>query len=439
MSAVPGHSVLQRLDSLVDWERAKRAAMCVDLSPQLDLMQRLGQPHLASSVVHVTGTKGKGSVCALVEAGLRAAGWKVGRYGSQHLESLCERVILDGRLIDEDFFDRCLTQALDARDAACTASTHAKAATWFDVVTAAAFVAFKEASVDWTVVEVGLGGRLDATNVVQPRACVITNIGLEHTDILGKTRAQIAEQKSGIIKPGVPVITGVSAHDEAGQVIARQAEKMQAPVTFVPTEHLLGVGQRNLAVARATLSVLGEQGVRHRLHHRPIEGADLTDEHAQGSRLPGRMERMWMRSRVDERAREVQVVLDGAHVDFALKAVIDELRLDPQCRGPLAVVFALGPDKNAQAMLSQLRGQTEWVVCTTLEPGRPCWPCDDLSGMGQRMGLNTISVAGFNAALDHAYDWALTSADPSAWILVTGSLHLVGALRSRLHSSVSKA
>jgi dihydrofolate synthase/folylpolyglutamate synthase len=209
------HETLTRLDDLTDWERRPRDAMRVGLNPMLDLMLRLGDPHLSFRSVHVAGTKGKGSVCALVEAGLLRAGYNVGRYSSPHLQHVTERISIDQTPVDETCLAGALTIALDAYEEARRDNTAAATATWFDVMTAAAFIAFREAGVEWAVVEVGLGGRLDSTNVIDAEVAVVTNIELEHTEVLGPTRAEIAREKVGILKSGAVLVTPLSIYDEA--------------------------------------------------------------------------------------------------------------------------------------------------------------------------------------------------------------------------------
>ena len=174
--------------------------MRVGLEPMLDLAHRLGDPQSSFRSIHVAGTKGKGSVSALIEAALVRAGLRVGRYASPHVERITERVSLDGREIDAGSLARALNSALDAYEAAREAKTPAADATWFDLLTAAAFIIFAETKREWAVVEVGLGGRLDSTNIVIGEVAVVTNIGLEHTEILGKTRSAIAREKVGILK-----------------------------------------------------------------------------------------------------------------------------------------------------------------------------------------------------------------------------------------------
>src|SRR5208283_3282076 len=193
-------AAMARLDALTDWERRPRSRMRVGLEPARDLAARLGDPEKAFRAVHVGGTKGKGSVSALIEAALVRAGLSVGRYGSPHVERVTERVSLQGRDVDPARLARGLDLTLDAYEAARREGTAAAGATWFDCLTLAAFAIFREAGVEWAVVEVGLGGRLDSTNVVNGEIAIVTNIGLEHTEILGSTRAAIAREKVGVLK-----------------------------------------------------------------------------------------------------------------------------------------------------------------------------------------------------------------------------------------------
>ena len=225
---------MARLDALTDWERRPRRTMRVGLAPMLDLAARLGDPHRAFRSIHVAGTKGKGSVSALIEAALARAGLAVGRYGSPHVERVNERVSVGGRDVDDRTLARGLARALDAYEAARRERTAAAEATWFDLLTAAAFVIFREAGVEWAVVEVGLGGRLDSTNVVAGEIAVVTNIGLEHTEILGGTRGAIAGEKVGILKPGAVLVTTLDRDDEAGRVVQARADELGCSVVRAP-------------------------------------------------------------------------------------------------------------------------------------------------------------------------------------------------------------
>ena len=179
-------------------------------------MERLGSPHLGFRVVHVTGTKGKGAVCALVEAAMRRAGLSVGRYASPHLHRVNERISSNGIAVSDNDLAAALRAAIDAYNSARLDGTPAADATWFDMVTAAAFVSFKAAGVAWVVAEVWLGGRHDSTNVLNGEIAVVTNVELEHTEVLGKTRAAIAYEKAGILKPSAVLVTPLHRDDEVG-------------------------------------------------------------------------------------------------------------------------------------------------------------------------------------------------------------------------------
>ncbi|MFM8560363.1 MAG: bifunctional folylpolyglutamate synthase/dihydrofolate synthase, partial [bacterium] len=172
------------------------------------LLAGLGHPETRFRSVHVAGTNGKGSVCALVERVLRAAGHRTGLYTSPHLLDFRERIRVDGEWASED--------ELLARLAAIEALPDAAGATFFEVATALAFDRFARSGVEWAVVEVGLGGRLDSTNVLAPAVCAITSIGLDHAEILGDTHTAIAAEKAGILKPGVPAVSAVE-HDAASR------------------------------------------------------------------------------------------------------------------------------------------------------------------------------------------------------------------------------
>ena len=190
---------LARLDARIDWERRDRSAgWRVDLDPIHDLLVRTGRPDRGFRICHVAGSKGKGSVASLIAAGLRRAGRRVGVYASPHVERIHERIALDGTPIDDAGLVRALTAALDAVEEAERDGGAAAGASWFDIVTAAALCAFRDAGVDWAVLEVGLGGRLDSTNAIDPPAlAVVMTIALEHTAILGSTLAEIAAEKGG--------------------------------------------------------------------------------------------------------------------------------------------------------------------------------------------------------------------------------------------------
>lgn len=418
--------VAARLQALVDWERGPRGAMRVDLAPQRDLLARLGEPQRRFRSVHVAGTKGKGSVCALIEAGLANAGWRTGRYASPHVDHVTERICHAGRPVAARDFERWAAQALDARDAACRDGTPGARASWFDVITAAAFTSFAEARLDWAVVEVGMGGLLDSTNVIEPELALVTNIGFEHVEVLGPTLADIAGQKAGIVKPGRPVLTPLGDDSESGRVIAQRAAALGAPLIVCAELQRLGLQARNLGLARHALDALGRLGHRAPATRRPLDGRMLTDALAQQTRLPGRLERLAFAGSAGE---PLPLVLDGAHVGFALAGVLQECAALTERHGPPVVVLALGPDKDVPAIVAALSQRVHHVVCTRLGEGRPCRPARELAQRLGDRGVGAVACDDPFDALDRALDAARAA---SRWLLVTGSLHLVGTLRPRL-------
>ncbi|KMO21017.1 bifunctional folylpolyglutamate synthase/dihydrofolate synthase [Methylobacterium platani] len=411
--------VLDRLDRLTDWEKRPRGGMRVGLAPMRDLLHRLGEPQASLRVIHVAGTKGKGSVCALIEAGLMRAGLRVGCYASPHVESVVERVCLQGRPVGEAVLARALARALDAHEAARRDDTAGADATWFDVLTAAALAVFGEAGLDWAVIEVGLGGRLDSTNAVDGAVAVVTNIGLEHTEILGDTRAAIAAEKVGILKPGAGLVTTLPPDDEAGAVLAARAAALGCPVLRPPAPGG-SIAQENAGLAGLVLGYLGAGGARGR-DGSPL-GAGLLDAAARaGAVLPGRLERRALRTAHGP----VPVVLDGAHVPFNLAAVMRDLGRDPDLAGPCTALVALAGDKDAAGFLAVLARHAGYVVATEM-PERRGHAAAALRALAAAEGVEAEAVAMPDAALARAADLA---ARRGGWLLVTGSLHLVGALR----------
>jgi dihydrofolate synthase / folylpolyglutamate synthase len=409
------------LDALTDWERRPRNTMRVGLEPMQDLATRLGDPQKSFRSIHVAGTKGKGSVSALIEAALARADRRVGRYASPHVESITERVSVQGHDVDEPTLARALNRALDAYEAARKGGTAAANATWFDLLTAAAFIIFAETQREWAVIEVGLGGRLDSTNIVDGEIAVVTNIALEHTEILGRTRAAIAGEKVGILKPGAVLITTLDADDEAGRVVQTRADELGARVKRTRLDASSPIEQVNFALAAAVLGELRRKGVRGRSGE-PVGAALLDADTRLAARLPGRMERF----DVDFGPGRLPVVMDGAHVPFNIGAVLRDLAFAPDLSGPCVAIVALAADKDAHGFVAELAGRASAVVFTDVPGSSRGRSPVELKALAESLGLVGEVEPDAKRALKRGIELATKA---NAWLLVTGSLYLVGALR----------
>ena len=410
-----------RLDALTDWERRPRNAMRVGLEPMQDLAARLGDPQKSFRSVHVAGTKGKGSVSALIEAALAHAGLRVGRYASPHVERITERVSVQGHDVDEPTLAGALNRALDAYEAARKAGTAAVNATWFDLLTAAAFIIFAETQREWAVIEVGLGGRLDSTNVVDGEIAVVTNIALEHTEILGRTRAAIAGEKVGILKPGAVLVTTLDADDEAGRVLQARADELGSRVKRTRADASAPIEQINLALAAAVLGELRRKGVSGRSGE-PISATLLDGATRAAARLPGRMERF----DVEIAPGRLPVIMDGAHVPFNIGAVLRDLALTTDLSGPCVAIVALAADKDAEGFVAELRGRASTILFTDLPGSSRGRSPVELKALAESLGFVSEVEPEAKRALKRGLELAC---EANAWLLVTGSLYLVGALR----------
>ncbi|ASS54066.1 bifunctional folylpolyglutamate synthase/dihydrofolate synthase [Rhizobium leguminosarum] len=419
---------LAELDQLTNWERRPRGDMRVDLEPMRDLARRLGDPQNSFRIVHVAGTKGKGSTCALIEAGLARAGFSVGRYASPHVMHITERVSIDGRPVGEERLADALGAALSAFKDARREATDGQGATWFDILTVSALLIFRSERVEWAVLETGLGGRWDSTNIVQSDVAVITNIDLEHTEILGKTRAAIAFEKAGIIKRGATVVTLLPEADEAGAVVSARAAELGCALRRPTVPADATIEQRNVALAGTVLDVLGKMGVMTKgasAMAAPLGEQLLDPSTIATARLPGRLEKIAVNITSHGDNAKVNVVLDGAHVPFNLAAVLSDLSQEEKYRAPCIAVMSIADDKDAAGLLSTMTRHDISIIFTTV--GARSRSPEQLKTIADTLGLLSIVM------LDplEAYQEALAGATESgAWVLVTGSLYLVGIIRA---------
>ncbi len=402
------------------------------LSNSLKLMELMGDPHRAFRSIHVAGTNGKGSTSAFLAGVLGAAGYRVGLYTSPHLVSFTERIRINGAPITE-----ARTVDLAQRVRARYRGTPLNP-TFFEVTTAMAFTCFAEEKVDIAVVETGMGGRLDATNVIEPLASVITNIDLEHTEFLGETLELIAAEKAGIIKPGVPVVTG-AAQAPVISVIERTAAERRAPLLqlsrdFRPADLQPGPEQQftyrgvNTDYERLRIGMLGRYQVDNAclalaagecLRNAGVTiGEDAVRSGLGQARWEGRLELV---------ARKPDVYLDGAHNPASarmLAAAVRDLRL-PYRR--LVLVLGILGDKDYRGIIAELAPLADHVIVT-----RPAYSrAMDLAGLSAEVRAVHGSV-GSAETVERAVAQARAEAAREDLILVTGSLYVVGDARAAL-------
>ncbi len=401
---------LTRLNARINWERRDRSkGWRVDLAPIAALLEALGEPHLGYRLIHVAGSKGKGSVSSLVTHGLRLGGERVGTYGSPHVESITERVRIDGECIGEAELETAILSVLEVVEAAEAEDSVAGEASWFDIMTAAALVAFRSMGVTYAVLEVGLGGRLDSTNVIpSPEVAVVTTIALEHTEILGSTYAAIAGEKGGIVKAGTHFVSGCDPNSEAGLTLAQIARDRGV------AEHVVAWSAQdqtfediNVRIARAVMAALGARG---------LVDLSIDETVIAAARLPGRMEYGAMGA--------VPVVLDGAHVPSSVQMAVDEARR--RYPGPFWVVLAVHHEKDAAALAEPFVRHAEGVIATTV-PGTGVH-CSETELAERISGARIETMGDPQEALREAVHRCQSLA--GGWVFVTGSLYLVGAVRS---------
>lgn len=414
------------------------------IRPGLDTIRRLtaalGDPQTAYPSIIVAGTNGKGSVTAMIDAALRAAGYRTGRYTSPHLTSITERFTVDGAAIDEPALRAETARVLRRADALRAAGNLPHPPTFFEAATAIALSWFRRAAVDAAVVEVGLGGRLDATNVLTPVAGVITSIGLDHQAHLGDTIEAIAAEKAGVVKPGMVVVTTETAPAALAvfeDACARRGARLvragadttttlrpgaRGPRIEVTTPNhrypafrpgLAGAHQRsNAAGAMRLLETLADAGL-------PV-GADAIVRGLSDVTWPGRLDLV----RVPGRGA---VLLDAAHNPAAAAALARYLRGAFPDRLPL--VCAVMRDKDADGIIDRLAPCASRIVCTAPDTPRAT-PAQTLAARvrARAAGLPVTVEDDPRRALEAAWSTART-------VCATGSVFLVGALLAALRGT----
>jgi dihydrofolate synthase/folylpolyglutamate synthase len=406
----------------------------IDLS--LDRMQRilarLDHPERRlPPVIHVAGTNGKGSTVAYLRAILEAAGLKVHVYTSPYLVRLNECVRLAGTLVsDEDLRDALLE---------CERANGGEPITEFEMKTAAAFLLFAKVPADVLLLEVGLGGRLDSTNVVEtPFACVITPIGIDHVEFLGNSLIQIAGEKAGIIKRGVPVISAEQL-PEAQAVIEQRAKQMRSPLHAAGQDWHVGVERGRLVYQdeRGLLDLAAPRLFgRHQFDNAGLAIATLRtqtlfrignaayERGVAGAEWPARMQRLTSGKLVDQAPRDAEIWLDGGHnADGGRVAAAALGDLEERVSRPLVLIVGMMGNKDAKGFLANFAGLTRHIIVVPIPETENAMPPDVLADAVRALGMRVEAASDVAAALQSLTRLAY---EIPPRILIAGSLYLAG-------------
>ncbi len=422
------------LSSLSDYERlriVRYTSQNFDLDRMRLLLKKLGNPHDQFKSVHIAGTKGKGSTCAMIGSMLQATGLKVGIYTSPHLIDIRERIVINGEMISHSDFARLV------RDIEPIVARMKPIPSYFDVLTAVAFAYFAEKKIDIAVVETGLGGRLDSTNVINPEVTAITSLSKDHMAQLGSTVQKIAEEKAGIFKRGIPAIS-VSQDPEVEEVLKRIAEKVGAPLDITgktiefsyrfESSRMLGPHNRVCLTTPSSkfehlaVPLLGEhQAINCGLALSVIDrlkgrGFAINDSKAMEglskTTIPGRMEML---------SPTPRVICDGAHnaasVDAVMRAIGQHIPYDS-----MVVIFGCCADKDVTGMLERIAAGADKVIFTRVDSIRSADPSELSARYIEQYG----KMAQVAATLEDALAIANRAVTKEDLICITGSFYLVG-------------
>ena len=431
---------IDRLLGMVDHERTgpsdARQKMILDLGRMECFVDRLGSPHNAGSTIHVAGTKGKGSTAALCDAALHAAGYRTGFYSSPHLHSFRERIRIDSQPISEAEFGHLVEQLWPDQE---WVGEHAGLGqvTLFEFMTGMAFQCFSENKTDYQIIEVGLGGRLDATNVVSPSVCVITSVSRDHTAILGDSISQIAGEKAGIIKPGSTVVIAPQVPEARSVILDTCIERSAVPIQ-VGREVSWDGGPSS--IEGQSLTVTGRSGEyhlripllgKHQLENAATAVAALEALRDQGHSVPdeaiqqGFAKVVWP-CRMEVLGRDPPVVADGAHNEYSMNVLLESIASYFSYRRLLLVV-GFSRDKSVAEMVARL-AKAEPVVFASRSRHPRSMPPGQIVSLFRDNGIEASQSASSAQALSQARQ----AAGKEDLVLVTGSLFVAAEAREEM-------
>jgi dihydrofolate synthase/folylpolyglutamate synthase len=425
------------------------------------LLTRLGQPDAGMKIVHIAGTKGKGSTCAMIGAVLAAAGYRTGLFSSPHLERIEERFAVDGEPCSPDELVALVSQLIPIvrtmDEEAAAEGDPTGGPTYFEITTAMALLHFVEHQVDAAILEVGLGGRLDSTNVCLPVVSVITSISFDHMRQLGNSLASIAREKAGIIKPGVPVISGV-VDPEPQSVIAEIAREHGCRLIQLNRDFRYGYARAQSAI-RNPQSAIGNMSFRYNVpsqefeldnaqlampgEHQAANAAvalaticelrhqgwcisnDAVRHGLSGAKLPGRVEIVH---------GDPTIVLDTAHNPASAQALVSTL--DELPRGSRrTLILSISYDKDVQAIVRELIPHFQRVIVTQYQENPRAVAAEQLLEIVRRAHPTDQSESSLCRTPAEAWKLATTTAQPGECICIAGSFYLAAEMRPLLYAA----
>ena len=400
------------------------------------ISKELGNPHKNYKVIHVGGTNGKGSVCRFLESILTSAGYKVGAYTSPHLQHISERIMIGNKRISDD---ELVSLAHKVKSIFDRMVKNNNPPTFFEIITAMAFQYFSDENVDFAVMEVGLGGRYDATNIADPMVSIITNVSSDHQNILGKNVKDIASEKAGIIKNNVPIVT--AAKEDSLKIIEKVANERDAPIYQVENKkwkrlnHNQG-GQEfyikgSLKDYSIRTQMLGEyQGENIALAITAIESIQMNGVYITDTNILGGIEKTVNPGRMEIVGYDPVILLDGAHNKAGMESLGNSIRSDFDY-DKLTLVLGILSDKDILSMLPTIVPLADTVITTKSNNNRACEP-SDLKGMITKLDNKKEVIV--KEKIKDAIDYAKSVSKKKDIICVTGSLFTVGEAKEYLGS-----
>lgn len=397
----------------------------LSLQPTVDFLERTGNPHKELKCIHIAGSVGKGSTAAFVSSILTEAGYQTGLYTSPHFVDFNERIRINGVPVDNSFIQSFW---LEHREYILNSGL-----TFFEVTTVMAFVYFKIRKTDYVVLETGLGGRLDSTNVVTPLASVITQISLEHTNILGSTITEIAAEKGGIIKEGIPCFTG-DLPEEAEKVLESIAAAKKTNLKKI--KRFVAINHEKYDFYKAGLNISGivpPLKGKHQFFNSALALLTVSElfPSISASVLTGGIARVISNTGISGRFEIISespiIILDSAHNTSGIDSFVEEIKRFNIQNKPLTIVFSALSDKNIHDMMTKLKELTGtlYLMPLTFDRGTDM---EQLAGYAEAAGLAAKPVS----SVDDFFNSILPRLSKDSIICFTGSMYLVGVVKSYL-------